>query len=79
MKKLIEFERGIIMYRTDRYHRESRIVKYFRRTWKNKVCALALLVPNYYLAKWVGDATGLVVLAMFAIPMFFATSNWIKY
>lgn len=63
------------MYKT--YNsRTRRIAKYFRKTWKNKLCAIALLTVTYSVAKLTGEATAFVIMLMFTVPMFFARSNW---
>lgn len=64
------------MYRTDRYHHENRIARYFRRTWKNKLYAIILLAVTYAAARFTGEAGAFVIMLMLAVPMFFAGSNW---
>ena len=46
------------------------------KTWKNKLYALVLLALGYLSVLVENDATVLVFLAMFAIPLFFAKENW---
>lgn len=50
---------------------------YWRRTWKNKVCALALLAIGTVPVIIDQDATALVLMACFTVPMFFSRENWI--
>lgn len=64
------------MYRMDRYHHENPIARYFRKTWKNKLCAITLLAITYAAARLTGEAGAFVIMLMFAVPMFFAGSNW---
>lgn len=52
------------------------MIKYLRRTWKNKVAALAIAFTGYLSTFIDGDATGFVFLLLcFAIPLFFAKDN----
>lgn len=56
----------------------ERFVRYLRKTLKQKLYAIAMIaigvlgavVPD-------GDATMLVLMACFAVPMFFSKKNWI--
>lgn len=63
------------MYRTHN-SKSHRIARYFRKTWKNKLCAIALLTLTFSVAKLTGEATAFVIMLVFALPMFFARSNW---
>lgn len=47
------------------------------KTWKNKLSAIAMLGCGYVGVLIENDATALVFLAMFAVPLFFAKENWI--
>lgn len=47
------------------------------KTWKNKLSAIVLLACGYVGIPLENDATALVFMAMFAIPLFFAKENWI--
>lgn len=47
------------------------------KTLKNKVCAIALVLLAMIPVIVVNDATALVFVSFFAIPMFFAKKNWI--
>ena len=51
--------------------------KYLRRTWKNKVAAMAIGFVGYLSTFIDGDATAFVFLMMFAVPLFFARRNYI--
>ena len=47
------------------------------KTWKNKLSAIAMLGCGYVGVLIENDATALVFLAMFAVPLFFAKENWV--
>lgn len=47
------------------------MIKYLKRTWKNKVVALALALLGYLSTFIDGDATGFVFLLFLAVPLFF--------
>ena len=51
------------------------MIKYLRRTWKNKVGALALMAVGYLSTFIDNDATAFVFLMLLAIPLFFAKNN----
>ena len=51
------------------------MIKYLRRTWKNKVAALALAFIGYLSTFIDGDATAFVFLLLIAVPLFFARRN----
>lgn len=53
------------------------MVKYLRRTWKNKAVSLALALVGYLSIGIDNDATFFVFALMFAIPLFFARRNQI--
>lgn len=53
------------------------MIKYLRRTWKNKVAALGLAQLGYWSTLIDGDATAFVFLMLFAVPLFFARRNFI--
>ena len=49
------------------------------KLFKNKMVALALLACGWLVGQISdGDYTGFVLLAMFAIPLFFAKENYIQ-
>ena len=56
----------------------KRFVLYMLETWKQKLWALVLMacasVPMFI----DGDATALVLVALFAVPGFFVKSRWIN-
>ena len=53
------------------------MIKYIKRTWKNKAVAMAMMVGGYLSTFIGGDANGCVVLMLFAIPLFIAGKNYI--
>ena len=61
-----------------KYKYITSVVLYLRETWKNKVCALALIGLGLLCGILTGDATGLVLVSLFAIPLFFVLENWIQ-
>ncbi len=54
------------------------LVKYFRRTLKNKMAALALIAIGVILRVITGDATVLLFTLIFGIPLFLARQNHIQ-
>lgn len=56
-----------------------RFVRYMRRTYKNKIIASLLLSIGWISTLIDNDGTFLLMVAMFAIPLFFAKRNWIYY
>lgn len=55
----------------------ARRIRYWQRTWRNKVYALALLFIGTVSMMIGHDGTLLIITALFAIPMFFSRENWI--
>lgn len=53
------------------------MIKYLRRTWKNKAVSLALAFAGYWSIGIDNDATFFVFALIFAIPLFFARRNQI--
>ena len=54
------------------------MIKYLKRTWKNKAVALTMALIGYASTFIDGDATAFVFLMIFfAIPLFFARRNHI--
>ena len=51
------------------------MIKYLRRTYKNKAVALALASIGYLSTFIDGDCGGFAFLMLFAIPLFFAKEN----
>lgn len=47
------------------------------KTWKNKLCAIVLLVCGNIGVLLENDATAIVFFAMIAIPLIFAKENWV--
>lgn len=60
-----------------KYKYITSVILYLRETWKNKICALALIGIGVLTTVLSGDATALVFLLMFAIPLFLSFENWI--
>lgn len=52
---------------------ESKFHKYMRRTWKNKALAITALMLGYVGAFTIGNYTGLALIALFAVPLFFSS------
>lgn len=53
------------------------MIKYLRRTWKNKAVSLALMVVGQLSTFIDGSATAFVFLMLIAVPLFFARKNLI--
>lgn len=51
------------------------LIRYFRRTAKNKIAAIAFILGGAVPVMIDGDATALVFMSFFAIPLFFANEN----
>lgn len=56
-----------------------RIINYIRRTWKNKICAIALILGGIVPMILENDGTALVMMLMFAIPLFFSKKNLVEW
>lgn len=54
------------------------MIKYLRRTWKNKAVALAMAFVGYLTTGIDNDATAFVFILLIAIPLFFARRNHIN-
>lgn len=52
--------------------------RYIRRTLKNKICSLALLGIGVLSVIPEREITVLVLISIFAIPLFFAKEDWIN-
>ena len=50
---------------------------YIKKTWKNKLAAIALTLVGYLSTLPEKDGTAFVFLLMFSIPLFFAKENYI--
>ena len=48
-----------------------RFIRYLRRTYQNKIIALAMTVCGIVSAMIDGDATALVFISLIAVPVFF--------
>ena len=55
----------------------EKMIKYLRRTYKNKAVALGLAGIGYLSTFIDGDATGCAFLMLIAVPLFFARRNHI--
>lgn len=47
------------------------------KTLKNKVFAILMLILGYMPVIIIDDCTALVIISLFAVPLFFARENWI--
>lgn len=55
-----------------------RFARYIRKTLMNKLYAIAMLAIGVFATIMLeGDATFLVLMMFFAVPMFFSKKNWI--
>ena len=55
----------------------KRFARYIHRTFKNKLCALALIILGVLTTNIEGEGTVLLFLSMIALPLFFSDENWI--
>ena len=53
----------------------KKFIKTTRRTWKNKLCAIALLIIGALATSIDGDATMMVFLMIIGTPLFLAKEN----
>jgi hypothetical protein len=53
------------------------MIKYLKRTWKNKAIALAMMLIAYLSTFVDGDITGAVFVMLLALPLFFTRTNLI--
>ena len=51
-------------------------VKYIIRTYRNKLAALVMVAAGVLVAKLTDDATFLVFVMMFGIPLFISKEDW---
>lgn len=57
----------------------TKFANYMRKTWKNKIVAIAMILAGL-LPVWIdGDATALLLFGCIAIPTFFAKENWMMF
>ena len=54
----------------------ERFFKYMRRTWKNKLIAIAIVCAGMLGVAVEKDGTALVLMLFFAVPMFFSRRDW---
>ena len=52
--------------------------QYLKRTWRNKIVAILMVLPALALQQLYGDGTMLVIILMVAVPLFFAKKNYIE-
>lgn len=55
----------------------TRFVDYINRTYINKLCAVALLICGMIPMTIENDSTALLILSIFAVPLFFSSKNHI--
>ena len=60
-------------------HYNKRFVRYMRRTYKNKIVAIALLTIGWLSTLIDNDGTFLLLAVMFGVPLLFTNKNWIYY
>lgn len=56
---------------------KERIIRHFRRTYKNKICVVALILIGILSTVISDDATVLVFTLLIGIPLFFVKDNFI--
>lgn len=54
------------------------IMQHLRETLRNKLYALSMIGIGYVSTRWADDATFLLLMSMFAVPLLFAKENWIE-
>ena len=57
----------------------TKFAGYMRKTWKNKISAIVLLLGGMIPVLIDGDGTALLFFSCIAIPMFFAKKNWMMW
>jgi hypothetical protein len=57
--------------------RIRRFVRNLDRTWKNKICAIALICAGMISMMIDGDATALVLMLIIGIPLFFTEKEFV--
>ena len=60
-----------------KHKRKNCIVRYFERTYKNKLFAIALFAMGYSSMFLDGDCTFFVFMLIFALPLFFTSEKWV--
>lgn len=56
---------------------KERIIRHFRRTYKNKICVVALILIGILSTIISDDATVLVFTLLIGIPLFFVKDNFV--
>ena len=66
------------MYRKN-YRGKRSFARYIRKTAQNKLSAIAMVAMGVLVTILDhGDATALMVILMFAVPMFFSKESWFE-
>ena len=60
-----------------RSRRKESFGSYIRRTYKNKLCAAALLICGLFSTYVMKEASALLYMSIISIPLFFSKENWI--
>lgn len=55
---------------------KEKFINYLCKTWKNKICAIAMIICGMLGIVIEKDATALVFMLLIAVPMFFSKRNW---
>lgn len=53
--------------------------EYFKRTWKNKLISICLVAVGCISLNATGDITVSVLMLALALPLFFASENYIEF
>lgn len=56
---------------------KSSFKRYLRRTYKNKLCALAMFIVGLLTMKITGNGLFMLYVLVFALPTFFTKEKWI--
>ena len=67
--------RGLIM-RTAKHKKESKFVKHLRKTYKNKLVALLLIVAAVLSVKVLNDCTALMIAGFGIWPLIFSKKSY---
>ena len=52
---------------------------YMKRTWKNKVAAIGIMLSALLISWMTKDCTALILFGVAAVPLFFAKKNWMGF
>jgi hypothetical protein len=76
--KILHFyKRRMIIMMNQKHTRQ--IAGYWKETYKNKLCAIVLLIGGMLPILIDGDGTALLFFGCIAVPMFFAKKNWMLF